>query len=156
MKSITISTLICMLILASGFNALAEEWTADQKEVWKVIDNIWMSAKNADGNEKALLEGLHDNFICLYGDKSMLFDKDRLVMKNKAWKPTSIELKPLAINIVMNVANVFFLFKWEDNKRGWSQRGRRMETLIKENDRWLSIGNFSSLCDKPSACPYGW
>jgi hypothetical protein len=156
MKSIIITILVITFIVFSSLQALAEEWTAEQKEVWKVIDNNWMSAKTADGNEDVLLEGLHDSFICLYGDKYMLFDKSQVITQNKVWKPTHIELKPLAINIVMNVANVFYMYKWEDEKNGWSQRGRRMETLIKQNDRWLSIGNSSSLCDETSYCPSWW
>ena len=71
-------------------------------------------------------------------------------------KPTFIKLKPLNVNIFNNVANVFYLFKWESANREYSKAGRLLETWVKQDNKWLEIASLSSWCDKLPTCPYGW
>ena len=158
MKSIVISVLICILIVASGFQALAEEWTAEQKEVWGMVQADWEAYKN--GDVKALMDNFHDKMLALDGDNPSTLNKGQIESQNKwlidNYVPTFIKLKPIAINLVNDVANVFYVFKWESKNKEYSYSGRRMTTMIKENNKWLSIGSLSASCEKPAPCPYGW
>lgn len=158
MKSIIISTLVVFFIVASSFQAFAEEWTTEQKEVWDAVTGRWESIKK--GDVEAFMNDFHDKNIDLYSDDPSTLNKNQIENSVK-WMisnlvPTYINLKPIAINIVNNVANVFYIYKWESKNREISERGRRMTTMIKENNKWLSIGTLSASCDKPAPCPYGW
>jgi len=158
MKSIIISTLVCFFIVASGFQSFGEEWTAEQKEVWASVEQNWESFKN--GDLKAFINGYHEKSIVLYGDNPSTLNKSQIESENNwtidNYVPTYIKLKPIAVNIVNNIANVFYVFKWESKNKEYSISGRRMATMIKENNKWITIGSFSSSCNKPSPCPYGW
>lgn len=63
-------------------------------------------------------------------------------------------LKPLNINIFGNVANVYYLYKYDGEKL--KDQGRVMETWVKEGNKWLAIGSLSASCDKNPPCPYSW
>ena len=41
MKLTMISIFVCVFIVASGFQAIGEEWTAEQKEVWSVVEQYY-------------------------------------------------------------------------------------------------------------------
>jgi hypothetical protein len=43
MKYIIISMLVCIFIVASGFQAFGEDWTSEQKEVWSVVEQYYSS-----------------------------------------------------------------------------------------------------------------
>jgi hypothetical protein len=158
MKSIIFFVFVCAFILASGFNAFGEEWTAGQKEVWNAIEKHWEFIKN--GNIAATMEIFHDETLVLYGDNPSTLNRSQIESHNKwlieNYVPTYIKLKPIAVNIVNNVANVFFVYKWESKNKEYSQSGRRMTTMVKENNKWLSIGSLSASCDQKAPCPYGW
>ena len=158
MKSIIISIVICVFIVVSGFQAFGEEWTAEQKEVWKAVENNWESFKK--GDLKAFINNYHEKSIVLYGDNPSITNKSQMESENKwtidKYVPTYIKLKPIAINMVNNVANVFYVYKWESKNKTYSQSGRRMTTMVKENNKWLTIGSLAASCDQKSPCPYGW
>jgi len=158
MKSIIISIFVCYLIVASGLSAFGQEWTVEQNEVWKTVENNWESLKK--GDLKTLINDYHEKSIVLYEDNPSTLNKSLMESENR-WRidrevPTFIKLKPIAINIVNNVANVFYLYKWESKNREMSQSGRRMATMIKVSNKWLIIGSLSASCDQKAPCPYGW
>ena len=66
MKSIIISILVCIFIVASGFQTIAEEWTAEQKEVWETVKGHWELIKNKD--VKTLMDDFHDKMLDLDGE----------------------------------------------------------------------------------------
>lgn len=73
------------------------------------------------------------------------FDYDKLV---------SYELKPLAITVFNNVANVFYIYKWNGNTL--SDKGRRLEAWVKQDNKWLAIGSLTSSSDTLPSFPYVW
>jgi len=158
MKFIYISIMVCIFIVASGFNAFGEEWTAEQKEVWEAVEGHWESLKK--GDVEALMDDYHDKMLDLDGEYPTPFNKSQIESATKYrigyYVPTYINLKPIAINIVSNVANVFYVYKWESKNKDYSQSGRTMTTMLKENNKWLSIGSLSAFCNQPAPCPYGW
>jgi len=158
MKSIVISVLICILIVASGFQALAEEWTTEQKEVWATIEGMWDSIKKGDVED--LMSRRHDKVLELYYRFPSPLNKDQ-IRSNYSWlekvKPTSVKLKPLAINVINNnVANVFYLVKYESEDKDFFRRHRILKTLVKQDSRWLIISYLNCNCDELPPCPYGF
>ena len=78
--------------------------------------------------------------------------KDLIRLEYKNWigrfTPTFVKLKPLAINIIENVANVFSLFKWESANKEISDRGRILITLVKQDNKRLATGSLASSWNK--------
>ena len=58
MKSLTISILVCIFMVASGLQAFGEEWTPEQKEVIETVRAIWEAFK--DGDIEAIMAKKHD------------------------------------------------------------------------------------------------
>ena len=89
-----------------------------------------------------------------WGNKLIPFDKELLRFNYQGWfdydKPVNWELEPLAIRVIGNVAIVFSTFKYSGNIL--SSRGRGMETWIKQDNKWLKIGNFDASCAKLLPC----
>ena len=157
MKSIIISIFVCVFILASGFNAIGEEWSAEQKEVWLAIEQYNRYIENGDVASAMAL--IHENALDLYSDNPSPLNIDQINSSNvrlSSMKPT-IEIKPISIAIMStNLAIAFYYFKWKSKDGVYSSKDRTMQTFIKQDDKWISIGSFSSSCNKPSPCAYGW
>ena len=158
MKSIITSILVCVFIVISGFQAFGEEWSAEQKEVWEAVERHWEFFKK--GDMEALRSNFHDKVLDLWGDNPTPLNRDQIESGNKVligyYVYTYIDLKPVAINVVNNVANVFYIYKRESKNREYLQRGRTMTTMVKENNQWIIVGRFSASCDQKAPCPYGW
>jgi len=155
-KKFFISLFLCGVIVFWGFQSMGEEWTAEQKEVWTSIQTNWETIKK--GDVEAALALKHDDMVAWDGSnpeplrKELMmqsyinrFNYDRLV---------SYKLRPLTIHIFNNVANVFYLYKYEGEK--FSNRGRVLETWVKQDDKWLAIGSLDSSCDYLPRCPHVW
>ena len=158
MKSIIISVFVGVFMVVSSLSSFGQEWTAEQKEVWEMVEKNWESFKK--GDLKAFINDYHDKCTILFGDNPSTLNKSQIESENR-WQiarkvPTFIRLKPIAINIVNDVANVFYVYKWESKNKEYSQGGRRMTTMIKENNKWITIASLSASCDQKAPCPYGW
>jgi hypothetical protein len=153
-----ISLFLCVFIVFWGFQVLAQDWTPEQKEVWVSVQEYWENIKK--GDVEAALAGQHDKMLAWFSMNPDPLKKEGIRSQYSRWvsrfKPTFVKLEPLAINIVKNVANVFYLFKWESANKEVSARGRILITLVKQDNKWLAIGSLYSSCDKLSPCPYGW
>jgi ketosteroid isomerase-like protein len=157
---ISVSFILCGMVVFWGFQVFGEDWTADwtgeQKEVWESVQDKWETFKK--GDVKAALAFKHDDGVFWWSSSPIPLKKEFLENSYKSWfdyeKPTTAELKPLDINIFGNVANVYYLFKYKGDKL--SDRSRVLETWIKQGNKWLQIGQHSSSCDKISSCLYDW
>ena len=152
MKSISISILVCVFIVASGFQAFGEEWTAEQKEVWTVLITNIENFKTGDVDK--IMEGLHDDFILWWNDMPIPVEKELAFYRYRAWFkydiPKNWEIEPLTIKIIGNVASVFYTYKLSG--KILSGTGRAMKTWIKQENRWIMINSHSSSCDKLPPC----
>ena len=157
LTTILVSLSVGIIIVFSGLNAHAEEWTAEQKEVWNVVEQYYRNIDNGDAASTMSL--IHDKALELYSDNPNPLNKDQIKTAKDTYvsvKPTT-KIKPISINIVDHkVANAFYYFKWESKNATYSNNGRTMQTFIKQGDKWLSIGSLSASCDQKAPCPYGW
>ena len=149
----TISILICGLIVFWGFQVFGEEWTAEQKEVWKVIENTWESLNK--GDVKGQLAHYHEDAV-QWGRRSRYPIADLKVLEEGYtwWKENGKDLtyknEPHTILIKDNVAFVLYSFNY--NVREISDRGRISDTLIKQDNKWKILGVSIASCDKPVKC----
>lgn len=158
MRTIIISILIAVSIVSTGYQTLGAEWTQEQKEIWSVIQADWEANKN--GDVESTLTCRHEKVLSIYSDNSSLYNKDQIRTQNEYWlnsddRPTFYNIKPIAIGIIDNVAIVFYWYKWRSDLTGYSDKGRSMNTLIKLNNKWVTIGTMDASCEKPAPHPMG-
>jgi uncharacterized protein DUF4440 len=158
MKSIIIFITVCIFVVAPGLQAFGEEWTAEQKEVWDSVEGFWDAMKT--GDVYSALERHHDkmqNWISMNPypaeKKQMRSEYNGLVAR---YRPTFIKLKPMSISIIEDVANVYYIEKWESSNKEVSWSGRVLLTMIKKENNWIWIGRLGSSCNETPSCPYGW
>jgi len=153
---ILVSIIILGFILLLNSKAFGQEWTAEQKEVWEAVETNWDAIKN--GNVEGILALKHENAFLWSRPYPEPITKDMLEVICKNWfeseKPTSAKIRPLNIQIFNNVANVYYLYKYEGVR--YFDNGRALETWIKQDNKWLLIGSLSSSCDMPPNCPHSW
>jgi ketosteroid isomerase-like protein len=153
-----ISLFLCGIIVFWGSQAIGEDLTAEQKEVWAAVQANWETFKA--GDVEAALALKHDDMIAWFSSNPDPFKKESLRMAYNYWinsaKPAFVKLEPLNIHIFNNVANVFYLYKWESANKEISDRGRQLEIWVKQDNKWLMTGSLGSSCDTLPPCPYGW
>jgi len=115
---VAISLLLCIVIVFWGFQAIGGEWTAEQKEVWASVQANWETIKK--GDVEAALAMKHDDMVAWYGSNPEPLRKELMKQSYLNWfnsdKLVSYKLRLLTINIFNNVANVFYLYKYEGEK----------------------------------------
>jgi type II secretory pathway component PulC len=94
---ITISILLCAMLVFWGFQAIGEEWTAEQKEVWKAMETYTGLFKK--GDLEIIMASRHDDAIVRWSDRPIAFDKELALFNYRGWfnydLPVNWELEPL-------------------------------------------------------------
>lgn len=147
-----ISLLLSGTILFWNFEAIGQEWSSEQKEVWQAVEADIESFKK--GDLEGIMASRHDDAIIWWSNRSMPCDKKLALFNYKDWfdydMPVNWDLEPLAIQVFGNVANVFYMYRFRGNILSGS--GRRMDTWIKQDNKWLMMGSFGASCDKLPPC----
>ena len=138
---------LCGLIAFSSSQINAKEWTETQKEVWKEVEALWESIKQAD--EKAIMAIHHDDCVIWWATRRLPTDKYNIRLAFRLWitspnVPVSYELEPQSIHIFGDVANVYYMYVWYE-KGSKRNSGRSMQTYIKQDNKWLLIGHMGAL-----------
>jgi len=138
--------LVALGLALATSGAVAQEWSAAQKDVWKSVEAYWdLAAKeNLDG----FMGYFHadysgwSNQAALPGDKATTrkwvghdFDANKTVL---------YEIKPVAIKIHGNVAIAHYYYATvEQDAKGEEKtiQGRWTDVLMKQGDRWVLIGD---------------
>ena len=125
-------------------NLQAQQWSAEQKEVWKTIDAQWQADK--DG-KNWVEEFLHPDCIGWNMNAPMPRSKDVTNRWFNAFLPFSktveYQITPLAIVLKGNIAMVhYYYLTLSTDKEGKPERekGRWTEVWIKEGNKWLCLG----------------
>ena len=66
-------------------------------------------------------------------------------------RPVTYELIPYAIQIFGDIANVSYSYKWKAESK-YSGSGRTLNSLKKQNGKWLIISSISASCEKLPLC----
>ncbi len=146
---VSVSLLICGIVVLWGFQVSGEEWTEAQKELWKSVETRWEDS--IQGNVEAIMDGFHDNAVSwrlryhIDYDAPITLGKDLITAIYESWlssqfKPISYELEPLAIDIFGDMANVFYRYKYEKGGILKTYPGKAMLSYIKQHNKWLIIG----------------
>jgi ketosteroid isomerase-like protein len=123
-----------------------QEWSEEQKEVWKQVETIFdlYVKKDLEG----IMDCIHDEFIGWANEDALPVNKASVSKlfeyQFKKYEVLFYEIKPVAINIIGNVAIVQFYYwgvdKYIDGKE-INTSGRRTYIFMKEGDEWIEIGH---------------
>jgi len=142
-----------LIIIFWVIQASAEEWSETQMEVWKTVEITWEHIKQGEVEKLMRLERTVEN-LEWWGGQAVPLDEKTIEQLYMSWlaynQPRSYELRPIKIQIIGNVANVFYQWKWEGD--AISENGRQMSTYIKQENTWKFMGSMGCACDKPPFC----
>ena len=153
--SVLIPIFLCGIMFFWSIQAFGEQWTEAQKEVWSVIENRWDKYKQGDLD--AIEASLHDDAIGWSNRldtpmrKTLIVGGYSLLLADVKNRPVNYELIPYAIQIFGEIANVFYSYKWEAESK-FSGTGRNLDSLKKQNGKWLMISSLSASCEKLPLC----
>ena len=150
---VSVSLLICGLIVFWGFQVFGQKWTDEYREVWKIVESWWEYSKQGDVEALSAHYYVEDSFEWWY-DKAIPLGKNAIMPMLKEWfnydKPISYELEPLNIHIVGDVALVFYSNKWKGNII--SDKARQIDTYVKHDNKWKFMGGMGCSCDNLPKC----
>jgi hypothetical protein len=116
----------------------------EQKEVWSEIERFWELIEN--GELEKILDSLHPKYVYWQKEYTVIFNKsDTEFTLTKGLthnRPKSYELKPMQIQLIGNVALIFYSYEFEGNMH--SDKGRRMVVMMKTDGKWKTVGGMSA------------
>ena len=147
--------LLAIGIVAFGSSAVsAEEWSREQQEVWNLVKSGWDLI--VKGDAEAFDATSAEGFLEWWPNDPKAFGKEYVKAKYERWfggnKPLSYKLKPVAISIIGDVANVFYFYNWNGDKMPATISGRMYSTWIKQDGNWKFMGSMGCLCDRRPYC----
>jgi ketosteroid isomerase-like protein len=138
-----------------GFKASGhkkQEFNDAQRAIWKEVQALWDYLKQ--GDLESVMSCIHNDALLWWREFPKPYNKDTVELSYRDWiysaKPESYELKPLSIQIIGNVANIYYVCKWSG--QGGLRRIRVMNSYVKKSDKWLLFGSASASCVKPPNC----
>ena len=150
---ISISILICGILVFWSSHVAGQEWTTEQMEVWKLVESAWEYMKQGDVEGLFATEG-SEGFLEWWSNRAVPLGGLAIKQAYQGWfnydKPISYELKPLNIHIVDNVAIAFYRWKWKGNIM--SGKGRNNLIFIKQDNIWKVIGGMGCECERLPMC----
>jgi ketosteroid isomerase-like protein len=138
--------LICLAITLLSVPLFAQEWSAEQKEVLAFEVAYWKAYSDRD--QAGTLALMHDDYKgWSYGDTlpaGKTIAKMQFAHSFPATKLFYHEVTPISILVRGDVAVVHYVvYGHSSNEKGEHETGelRWTDTLIKEGDKWLLLGD---------------
>lgn len=137
-----------MLLFVANIT-VAQEWTKEQNEVWKVVTDTWQGWKTGDVN--TLTASLHDKYQGWSDDSPLPMGKSAAIdwfntMKESV-KILYFNIEPARIVALKAAAVVdyycYFNVVWTEGDKTQSKevKGKIVEFYVKEGDKWLLLGD---------------
>ncbi|MBP6978992.1 MAG: hypothetical protein PHD61_06350 [Bacteroidales bacterium] len=150
MKTLIRFAIITLTVLTSA-SLFAQEWTKEQSEVWKVIENNWKNLKAGNVDPSVLV--FHEKYQGWSSSLQLPINKDQAIAMfqplKDAWKMQDYFINPARIAVVSNAAVVHYYFQFnlsmgagEDSKMVHHQ-GKYTEFYVKENGKWMCLGDMT-------------
>jgi hypothetical protein len=139
--------IFCLTLLYST-QLFGHEWSDEQLEVWKAVENLWeVSTKGTLADVEGLV---HDDYRGWNNIDPLPYDKEkwkkyRSYYEDKS-KITFYDIDPVAIDIFEKMAIVhyfhYFVVKTGEDEEN-ERTGHQINIMMKEGDKWLIIGSFN-------------
>jgi len=151
MKKILAFAGIAMVMLFYGTTVLAQDWTKEQTELWKVVEDTWTKWKTGDIDGMAA--NFHERYQGWSNSAPLPVGKATMMEWYKSMKDMMkvnyVEVQPARITITKDVAVVDYYFtlntttKVNEEAKTEDSSGKNVEFYLKENGKWLLIGDMT-------------
>lgn len=149
MKKIMQTAVVAILFFFIAGMVSAQEWTKEQTEVWKVVQNTWKGWKNGDAT--AVAASFHDKYQGWSDDSPIPIGKQSMVDWYNSMKDaisiSYYSIEPARITVLKSTAVVDYFYmmnvSWGmgDAKESKEMKGKIVEFYVKEGDKWLLLGD---------------
>jgi hypothetical protein len=149
MKKIMKIVVIAVLILSAAGIANAQEWSKEQTEVWKVVQDSWKGWKAGDAN--AVAATLHEKYQGWSDRDPLPMGKQSVIEWFNSMKGSMTfnyyNIEPARI-LVLNtsaVVDYYYSFnvtwKMGDKVESKDVKGKIAEFYVKDGGKWLLLGD---------------
>ena len=129
------------LVVLLPVSASAQQWSAEQLEVWQVELDVWKM--DLSGDRTWIDKYVHDDLLAWSNDELVPLSKSSIDkwyrFENAGSKYPVHELYPIGIVVNGNVAVVHYFYSLgEEDAKGerHTRRGSYTDVLVKENGTW--------------------
>jgi hypothetical protein len=135
----------CVLLVIST-SAICQEWSAEQKEAWGIIEKMDESLANRDLD--GYMSCLHENFIGWFQEDPLPIDKKTLRHWEDHWLSTSKiirnKITPVSIKVTDDIAIIcYYSTSVREDENGAKLTNSKWTNICKKEDgKWLIIGVF--------------
>jgi hypothetical protein len=136
--------LACAVVLTWASAAMAQTWSAEQQEIWKLEEKQWQMAKDKDMSWIETM--VHPNLSYWGTDSPVPQTKASLARWNRYDNTNATvleqELFPLSITVTGSIAVVSYRYqiaRESYKKERETVHGRYMDVLVKDGGRWQFI-----------------
>lgn len=148
MKKMYVLSMVVAFMLTAGFTS-AQEWSKDQTEVWKVVQDTWKGWKS--GDVTAVAAAFHEKYQGWSDDSPLPVGKQNVVdmfnSMKESMKISYYSIEPARIVVLKSAAVVdyyyYFNVSWTmgDEKKSEEMKGKIVEFYVSEGGKWLLLGD---------------
>ncbi len=135
-----------VVIVCNASPASAQEWSAEQMEVWRNVETYW--SLYAEEDLEGFMSYFHDEFLgWVQGERVPTNKADRRTSLVRGFETGDLEwysLKPVGIKVHGNVAIVHYLYTTTTRSAEGDQEsvtGAWTDILMKQGNKWVMIGD---------------
>ncbi|HOX77649.1 MAG TPA: hypothetical protein PLW31_06375 [Bacteroidales bacterium] len=147
-KIIQVATVVLIFLVAAS-GASAQEWSKEQTEVWKVVQDTWKGWSSGDisgvtGNIHEKYQGWSDDSPLPIGKQTMI---DWFNSMKDAVSFNYYDIQPARITVLNSAAVVdyyyYFNATWNmgEEKKTEEMKGKIAEFYVKDGGKWLLLGD---------------
>lgn len=147
-KNLKVLVLAVTLVFTAGIS-LAQEWSKDQTEVWKVVQETWKGWKAGDA--AVVAASFHDKYQGWSDDSPLPVGKQAVMdwynsMKD-SMKMSFYSVEPARIVVLKSAAVVDYYYSFNvswtmgDKTESKDMKGKIVEFYVNEGGKWLLLGD---------------
>ena len=153
MKKITKMAAVAALLITflAASSVTAQEWTEEQKEVWKVVQDRWEAWEKGDFDGFAT--NIHDNYHGWSHERALPVSKEKMIKSFADYKDiakmTYYDIEPARIKVTENTAVVHYYFSYQiavtmdEEKTNYDFKGKNAEFFLKTDGKWMLTGDMT-------------
>lgn len=154
-KLMQIAVMALVMVFLAGVS-YAQEWSKDQTEVWKVVQNTWDGWKKGDAS--AVFASIHDKYQGWSDDSPIPMGKQSMEKWYNSMKDAMTmyyySIEPARITVLKDAAVVDYFYYmsvgWEmgDDKGSKEMKGKIVEFYVKDGGKWMLLGDMMTHADE--------
>jgi hypothetical protein len=149
MKKFMKITLVAVFVLFTAVLTQAQDWSKDQTEVWKVVQDSWKGWKT--GNIDAIAASVHEKYQGWSDDSPLPIGKQSMIEFFNSMKSSMTinyyNIEPARILVLKSSAVVDYYYdfnitwKMGDEVESKTIKGKIVEFYVNEGGKWLLLGD---------------